>query len=461
MAFDDEDRNNEEEFPSAIARRYRVAPPTLPSGNGAPMPKFPGVPFRLPEDQQQQPDNPTPPQIAMPQQTMPNMSTPAPMPPVNPHTKEIARLESTGSGVSQIQNPFLHGLAKVGDVIGSIAAPRIAAQIPGTTLHHEQLLGQQEGLLNQDYKREQEQAQTAATQAEVPLRQAQTKSTEAEVPLHEAETERTQAQTAALENPPLKDIEQFHTLPDGTIVELNRDANGNTTAHAVYQGNPKVETEIINKAIGGEPHNVIINKLTGEIIQDLGRKGHEPPNTVINDRSEIQHGRTLLDKAEQQYQKSSEKADALSDMIVMAQHGNKVAAAAQPLEGTLALVTSQGVTRINRNELEGIAGAGSLFDRLSGKVGKLTEGQPIPPDVQQGFVELAQKLKENSYKTYRANHTSAVKRYNLQNEEPLPAPTVSAGGGGGGTQDFVDNGKTYHIPVEHVAEFKKDHPNAR
>src|ERR1700749_1673948 len=42
--------------------------------------------------------------------------------------QEHARLTDTGSGVSQLQqrHPFLGGLARVADVIGSIAAPRIA-----------------------------------------------------------------------------------------------------------------------------------------------------------------------------------------------------------------------------------------------------------------------------------------------------------------------------------------------
>ena len=93
-----------------------------------------------------------------------------------------------------------HGLAKVGDVLGSALAPRIAAAIPGTTMHHNQLIGQQEGMLNQDVKREQEQAQTANFNAE------------SEARLHPPEKQPTnEAELWAKQNPdkPIEDFIRF------------------------------------------------------------------------------------------------------------------------------------------------------------------------------------------------------------------------------------------------------------
>lgn len=63
---------------------------------------------------------------------------------------ELNRLKSTGSGVSQIENPWLRGIAKVADVVGTIAAPRIAQAIPGTTLHHNQDVAREEGIVAND-----------------------------------------------------------------------------------------------------------------------------------------------------------------------------------------------------------------------------------------------------------------------------------------------------------------------
>jgi hypothetical protein len=60
-----------------------------------------------------------------------------------PHQAELARLttgETGKSGIAQIKNPWLRGLATVGDVIGSGFFPRAAAAIPGTSLHHQGLV---------------------------------------------------------------------------------------------------------------------------------------------------------------------------------------------------------------------------------------------------------------------------------------------------------------------------------
>lgn len=91
---------------------------------------------------------------------------------------ELSRLQSTGSGISQIQDPTGRRILKTLDTIGSIAAPNLMRSIPGTELHHQGLLGQQREMLGQDLGNEsteagigEKQAQTGATQettAEMP-----------------------------------------------------------------------------------------------------------------------------------------------------------------------------------------------------------------------------------------------------------------------------------------------------
>jgi hypothetical protein len=101
-----------------------------------------------------------PPSVAAPS-SGPSMSVPK----IGPQQSELNRLETTGSGVSQIGNPVLRGIARVGDVLGSVFAPRIAGAIPGTTMHHNQLVTQQEGLANQEAAYGQKQSQAAQEQA--------------------------------------------------------------------------------------------------------------------------------------------------------------------------------------------------------------------------------------------------------------------------------------------------------
>lgn len=93
-------------------------------------------------------------------------------PTVNPHVAEAQRMEQSGSGVSQVQanHPFWGGVLRGLDVASTIAAPGIAAAIPGTTLHHDQLIHQQEGLANQDVVRDEKQAQTSDLEAQTQQR---------------------------------------------------------------------------------------------------------------------------------------------------------------------------------------------------------------------------------------------------------------------------------------------------
>jgi hypothetical protein len=102
-----------------------------------------------------------PPSVAAPS-SGPSLSAPK----IGPAQSELQRLESTGSGVSQIGNPIVRGIARVGDALGSILAPKIAGVIPGTTAHHNQLVNQQVGLANQEASYGQKQAQGAQEQAQ-------------------------------------------------------------------------------------------------------------------------------------------------------------------------------------------------------------------------------------------------------------------------------------------------------
>jgi hypothetical protein len=83
--------------------------------------------------------------------------------PVNPHATELDRLTnpekmSSKAGWQQIKNPFLKTLAGIGSTVGGLVAPGVAAAIPGTSMHHNVLVNQQESLLNQDVKRGQVEA---------------------------------------------------------------------------------------------------------------------------------------------------------------------------------------------------------------------------------------------------------------------------------------------------------------
>lgn len=78
---------------------------------------------------------------------------------------ELGRLIDTGSGISQIKNPFLRGLAKVGNVAADFFTPNLARDIPGTEEHHNQLIRNQESLIGGQEKVKSEEATQAHTEA--------------------------------------------------------------------------------------------------------------------------------------------------------------------------------------------------------------------------------------------------------------------------------------------------------
>ena len=110
---------------------------------------------------------------------------------------ELERLQRTGSGLEQFQqrHPVLGTIARIGAGFGSALFPTIAAQIPGTDLHHQMLVDQERGAVNQDLTEQKDEGQIAETGA----------------------------RTAALQNPPSK---TGLTPEETTIHDLMTGTNG-------------------------------------------------------------------------------------------------------------------------------------------------------------------------------------------------------------------------------------------
>lgn len=79
---------------------------------------------------------------------------------------ELDRLNRTGSGISQIHNPFVRTIARIGDIAGSAFFPGITSAIPGTELHHRGLVEDAQGNVENDLGVQSKQAQTAHVKAE-------------------------------------------------------------------------------------------------------------------------------------------------------------------------------------------------------------------------------------------------------------------------------------------------------
>lgn len=70
--------------------------------------------------------------------------------PSTPATNELHRLQTTGSGISQIHNPFARVPLQILDALGRGFFPGVEMGIPGTSGHHDVLLAQQGKAVNQE-----------------------------------------------------------------------------------------------------------------------------------------------------------------------------------------------------------------------------------------------------------------------------------------------------------------------
>lgn len=98
--------------------------------------------------------------------------------PVQQAQANLNHLQSTGSGIDQIKNPFVRGIAKAGDIAGAIAgsvfAPLRAAEalIPGTNEHHDYLVHKAQAQLGNAQASAQASAQLEDSQAQAQEREA-------------------------------------------------------------------------------------------------------------------------------------------------------------------------------------------------------------------------------------------------------------------------------------------------
>jgi hypothetical protein len=122
-----------------------------------------------------------------------SLTAPAPPPPPTQLQRDVTeydRQKNTGSGVSQIHNPLLRGVASAADIVGSVFAPNLAQFIPGTTLHHQLTMGQ----AAQNVQSDQNEQAAQSTQQQAAATLEGTKARTAET---EAQTETANAGLAA------------------------------------------------------------------------------------------------------------------------------------------------------------------------------------------------------------------------------------------------------------------------
>lgn len=361
--------------------------------------------------------------------------------PINPHQAEYERLtkpplnpsenasahtsaDSGRPGYEQIHNPWLRGLATVGNVIASGVFPRFGQFIPGTSGYHNNLVASQKSALGE------EQA-GAKSAAEVAREEAQTEQAK-------AQAGEATARASSLTNPPDpkewtqvtepiidpahpdngpqvayvnkndptkiqflgqaaakptedKTAASVHVLPDGTVVSVTHDAKtGASKADVVYKGDPKeAPPKVVQLEKNGKPHQVLV-KEDGTEIKDLGETGEKPPTVNVNAET------GALDRESTHYAKTHDKAvtdansqlDKIADARAMVNGSAEAQATGIPKVLT-ALVSGAGSgVRITQPELNMIAKARGIGGDVEAFVQKLSSGKKLTPDQQKQLTGL-------------------------------------------------------------------------
>lgn len=149
----------------------------------------------------------------------------------------------------------------------------------------------------------------------------------------------------------------------------------------------------------------------------------------ISDPSSRRTAQADYQKLTADYLDKAQSSQQLQDFITAAQSGNKAAPGLIPLSELRSIVN-----RVNRSELDAVSsGAGSLLDRVQGKLNGLVDGQPIPPDVLADTGRIAQVMAKNARASYE-NKVAALGATYGGGVRPVAAP---------GAETRTYNGATY------------------
>lgn len=391
------------------------------------------------------------------------------------HQAKLEQYRREGSGIHQIHNPFLRTMARVGDIAGSMFFPYQMAAIPGTELHHRQLMGQESGAINQDLGEQHSQAQTEQERAQ---------------------TAHTQAETETLKNPqPKPKEEQWEELkdftgPNGEPLQMEKNsgqvriAGGDILGIKSKAAQPK-EGELplgdrvaqLNAAMQRRyqvlnPNQKLPEDLTlqpnatakdfdriDKIMQQTegaqGTKASQEQSNAIRremlalaNKKEGRAETAAKDKETKPLQQSIDDAEQAHTLAQMGDAGNAEADVDLALSFFKTMRSGGQGIRFTRQEQDLIIGARSSAQDLLGVAQKVFgSGQKFTPEQRAQIVKVIDV------------HADAARRalQRIQSGEEAPA----GGGGGAMIKVQIPGQKPGQIPASAKAQFMKDHPNAQ
>lgn len=402
-------------------------------------------------------------------------------------------LTNSGSGVQQITHPvdangnptgqkpsllrrFGGVLARIGDTAESIVAPGVAALTPGTTLHHDLLLNQQAGRVNNDLSNEQQEAQTNLLDATPELKQMAAENaflrtqgylqhvndqgarydqqTDAQLALHGYKRN---AQGAIVPmsyqelSPTLQSVEDLKQsqseLADANKAYAEAKAKNlplqmQMAERRIQIAQQNAQTAIRNLQLRGAEYNMHAfgtdangNALPGVLYDATGQPIGS--NQAANVRPTSQE-RRVGDLAQ----------SAVNQVRVMRQIVKDHPEVFGPVAGRT-MTAEQWLGSQSPDAQNFLSASRYLADHSAGVFGSRS-------------VEITKSLEQLTQpNTNPAALNAALDRAESTAQHFVDVGTVRTHPPKLQAQTFTDGGVTYHIPADKVAAFKKDHPNAR
>ncbi len=149
-------------------------------------------------------------------------------------------------------------------------------------------------------------------------------------------------------------------------------------------------------------------------------------------------------KAEDDLANAKAASDRMTTVLQLAKSGNKEAQASAALVGVQAINELANVKRVNQAEISTYGNAGSLIDRLEGKLGKLVAGKPIPDDVLADMQALHDAFGANADKIYDRKIQGVDKTFRSTfGGAAISVPIVQHSPSTGAYRYSTDGGKTW------------------
>lgn len=410
-------------------------------------------------------------------------------------TQDQARLDElkkNGSPISRIHNPFLRGLAHVGDIAGSAFLPGYAA-LPFTNVKYRSNLRQAEHNVGQDLGEQKTQADIQHTQAETEhLNNPGSGTPEEQVfrdllqqgksPLEAFQTIKTIAQKPV--NPGSPEEQTFNELVKQGVPRIEALKQ---VAGAKQEGKPDTAAQEDQRY-----ERILTDKKLGKEIppEDMAFLGAYEKRKTLGPvtTANLQAPGKASARSDKSYEKSSGKLDKMGEPITqaVARLGRLQDTLKQNTPQADALIAPELLTvmaggagsglRMNEAEIARIVGGRSKWESLKASVNQwsldptkansITDEQRL--QIRSLVNEVHNKLLAKQRILDRANEqlldtddVAEHRRIVADAKNALSAIDEGHAAGGGGTIHYVDGTDEYDIPPAKEARFLEKHPNAQ